>query len=127
MIRQILRYKKSLHYFFIVEEHYRTLAALKKIMTARDYDKTYTGDQRDEVLHRALYLSENTTKELINTYGFGDSVAFTKTLNNLLCVGRNIHTPYNSFARNSQDLNATIIKLTNDMLKIVSKKKVNIV
>jgi hypothetical protein len=124
MIFKLIKYRKALACFFIVEEHFSAVIKLRKI--ALESAQVFTSDQRKEVLYRMLPIAEYSGKDIINCYGVEDSLEFTRILNNLLCIGRDHHVTINTCQMTSSRLNETILEQVRALLKIIAKKKVNL-
>jgi hypothetical protein len=117
---------RNLKYFLIVEKHYEILRSFKEVFNEPINNEMLPSAQRQMVLNYLLPLSHTSTKHLINTYGLTNSTKFLETFNKLMAIGKNANSVYNTFAMNQYGLRSEINSISDDLLKIIETKKVNI-
>ena len=117
---------RNLKYFLIVEKHYEILRSFKEVFNEPINNEMLPSAQRQMVLNYLLPLLHTSTKYLINTYGLTNSTKFLETFNKLMAIGKNANSVYNTFAMNQYGLRSEINSISDDLLKIIETKKVNI-
>ncbi len=125
MINDLIRYRKALKYFLIVETHFELLEDYSTKLRMTDYSKTPTQSIRKQAIAEMQPIINNTHKDLVNTYGMESSEIFTQILNKILAVGRTLSSSH-TFLSSREDLLSELRMLTNSLLEVVKEKKVNL-